>query len=262
MNFESYQRLEFLGDAVLDMVIVRLLESSSRGSTKSPGRMTSVKAALVNAHFLGFLCLDYGVESARVVGIEVITPGRWREKVASHTSRLWTLMRHTNSNIRASQAACEERYMAHRDAIREAFDTSTMYPWLPLARLNPDKFYSDIIESIIAAIFLDSGGNLVACEAFVARIGLVPYLTRVLTDEVDVRHPKSILSQLVGSERVSYNEKKLLGEHEDTGKQRYICTVAVGEVVTAESEVCFNREEAVLSATTKALEKYRLDMDE
>lgn len=35
-----------------------------------------------------------------------------------------------------------------------------MYPWGPLGRLRLNKFLSDILESILGAILLDSGGIL------------------------------------------------------------------------------------------------------
>jgi dsRNA-specific ribonuclease len=258
MKVESYQRLEFLGDAVLDMVIVRLLASLQPSTKISPGKMTSVKAALVNAHFLGFLCLDYGIELSRDIEHEAIIREYFKEKGAPQTLRLWKLMRYTNDKIRMSRAVCQERYTLHSEKIHHALETGTTYPWLPLAQLNPDKFYSDMIESIIGAIFLDSGGSLAACEAFVSRIGLVSYLKRVLADDVDVQHPKSVLGQLAGSETVSYNEKPILGRPEETDRKRFRCTVTVGEVVAAEAEDCLSREEAVLAATTKALENLKI----
>jgi dsRNA-specific ribonuclease len=72
-KIESYQRLEFLGDAVLDMLVVRLLASSQNATAVSAGKMTLIKAALVNTHFLGFLCLDYGVQSSVVDRIKETT---------------------------------------------------------------------------------------------------------------------------------------------------------------------------------------------
>ena len=54
---ESYQRLEFLGDAVLDMLVVAFL--AEHKPEQSQGRMTQIKAALVNVNLLGFLCLEF-----------------------------------------------------------------------------------------------------------------------------------------------------------------------------------------------------------
>lgn len=49
------------------------------------------------------------------------------------------------------------------------------YPRATLAQLGPPKHYSDLIESTIGAIFMDSGGCLDACEGL-ERISLLAYL--------------------------------------------------------------------------------------
>ena len=257
MKIQSYQRLEFLGDAVLDMLVVRLVASLQTNTALSPGKMTLIKAGLVNAQFLGFLCLDYGIDSTKVVAIEEVAPRHFRKRVASHKTRLWTLMRHTNENIKRSQDACMARYMAHRDSIHQALATGTAYPWLLLARLNTDKFYSDMIESITGAIFLDSNDDLAACEDFITRIGLVSYLKRILAEKVDMQHPKSILGQLAGTEGVSYDEKRFSKGSDDTERVRFTCTVAVGEIDIAVAEDCLSKEEAVLAAAIEAAEKIK-----
>ncbi|KAK0840352.1 Dicer-like protein 2, partial [Friedmanniomyces endolithicus] len=63
---DSYERLEFLGDAVLDMLVAEML--AEHIDRLSQGRMTQIKAALVNADFLGFLCFRLNsVESHRAI---------------------------------------------------------------------------------------------------------------------------------------------------------------------------------------------------
>ena len=56
----SYQRLEFLRDAVLDMIVASELFETAQKYT--PRDMTLAKAALVNASFLAFLCLEHSIE--------------------------------------------------------------------------------------------------------------------------------------------------------------------------------------------------------
>jgi dsRNA-specific ribonuclease len=166
-------------------------------------------------------------------------------------------MRHTNQDIKNSQVACEARYTAHRDSIHRALAAGMAFPWLPLARLNIDKFYSDMIESIIGAIFLDSEGSLAACEDFMTRIGLVSYLKRILAEAVDMQHPKSILGQLAGTEGVSYDEKRMPRGPDNLAREKYMCTVTVGEVDIAVAEDCISKEEAVLTAAVQAADKLR-----
>jgi len=57
----SYQRLEYLGDAVLDMLIVRKL-ASYNCPTLSRVQMHLIKSALVNVAFLAFLCMEMADE--------------------------------------------------------------------------------------------------------------------------------------------------------------------------------------------------------
>ena len=51
---ESYERLEFLGDAVLDYLVTAHIFSSSREDAK-PGQMTDCRSALVNNNLLAAL---------------------------------------------------------------------------------------------------------------------------------------------------------------------------------------------------------------
>lgn len=54
----SYQRLEFLGDSLLDMTAVRYL--ATKYPTKDPGWLTEHKMAMVSNKFLGALCVKLG----------------------------------------------------------------------------------------------------------------------------------------------------------------------------------------------------------
>lgn len=54
----SYQRLEFLGDSLLDMTAVRYL--AIYYPTKDPGWLTEHKMAMVSNKFLGALCVKLG----------------------------------------------------------------------------------------------------------------------------------------------------------------------------------------------------------
>ena len=54
---ESYERLEFLGDAVLDYLVTAHIFSSSSEDAK-PGQMTDCRSALVNNNLLAALVVD------------------------------------------------------------------------------------------------------------------------------------------------------------------------------------------------------------
>lgn len=53
----------------------------------------------------------------------------------------------------------------------------------------------------------------------------MPYLRRVLDNEIAVLHPKEELGQLADQDKVSY----VLGKEGEEGEERLTCTVIVGE---------------------------------
>ena len=186
------------------MLIVRFLTSCYKDYPLSQGRMTLIKAALVNADILGFLCLDFGIEE-ETVSIVQHPSGTFEEKMGAKKMNLWKYMRHSNRAIAEAQTACHARYVSLHSDITTLLRKGQTYPWVQLTQLNVDKFFSDIIESLIGAIFIDSAGSLPACEKFLERIGLMPYLRRVVSEPVNLKHPRAILEQLTGSESIGYN---------------------------------------------------------
>ena len=54
---ESYERLEFLGDAVLDYLVTAYIFTHSKGAM-DPGRMTDTRSAMVNNNTLAELVVD------------------------------------------------------------------------------------------------------------------------------------------------------------------------------------------------------------
>ena len=233
---DSYQRLEYLGDAILDVIIAHHM--AIRRDHLSPGRMTQLKAALVNARFLGFLCLDLrSCETHRAV--QTNTVGVTSETTGTRELHLVRYMRFASSDLAVAQQLGEERYALHRDSIRQELDSGRSYPWAELLRLRPEKFYSDIIESVLGAIYLDAGGNPTPCVAFVDRIGLQVYMDRLIKEKIDVLHPRERVQRWAGARRITYNVQ----QNQRNG--RYRCTLLMDDVNHAEVDECYDREEAI-----------------
>ena len=83
---------------------------------------------------------------------------------------------------------------------------------------------SDIVESLIGAIYIDTQGSLAACEAFLRHLGLMTYLQRVIDGDVALLHPKEELGQLANQSRVDYQ----LGKEVKDGEKRLRCNVVIG----------------------------------
>ncbi|KAJ5579499.1 uncharacterized protein N7459_005484 [Penicillium hispanicum] len=251
---QSYQRLEYLGDAVLDMVVVSVL--AAHPAQLSQGKMTLIKHAVVNANLMAFLCmkLSVGEETAKVVQTENGDPDLVPHFDEIH---LWRFLRFNGPAIPAARDACLEKYRALGEEITAALEHAPRYPWELLARLHADKFLSDIVESTLGAMFIDSRGNLDACSAFLERLGLLPYLRRILSDAVDVQHPRNTAQDLLKTvgclvfkpERI---EKK---GHNAT----YRCPAVVNKQEIALIEGCGSAEEAEVRVAHLVIDKVRAE---
>ncbi|KFZ01512.1 hypothetical protein V500_00727 [Pseudogymnoascus sp. VKM F-4518 (FW-2643)] len=138
----NYQRLEFLGDSLLDMACVNFL--FHRFPAKDPQWLTEHKMAMVSNQFLGALCV----------------------KLEFHTQLLQFNPIIQSSIIEYVCEVTEARQQAEQDAIRDgkrASDCARDY-WLHTKL--PPKCLPDIIEAYIGAIFVDSSFNYGEVERF------------------------------------------------------------------------------------------------
>lgn len=77
----------------------------------------------------------------------------------------------------------------------------------------------------IIQIYIDTHGSLSDCEGFLEHLGLMPYLRRILDNDIAVLHPKEELGHLADREKVRY----VLGKEGEDCDERLTCTVFVGE---------------------------------
>ena len=108
---------------------------------------------------------------------------------------LWQCLLHSSPRILDEQSETYERFRAMKEQIDQAFRTGYVYPWASLTNLRAPKFFGDIIESLIGAIYIDSDGNLGAVRQVLDRLGILSILHRIIRDEIDTRHPISRLQQ-------------------------------------------------------------------
>ena len=226
----TYQRLEFLGDSILDFLVV---ETMARHIHEIPHfTMHLIRAAVVNAHLLAFFCLGAGLEQDRGEVIADGTSGAVEIRTANKKTYLWQFMKHSSKlELLKAQEACAKRYYELHHATNEALDHGRSHPWCLLLDLNAEKFFSDMIESILGAIFIDSNGDLEACREFLSRLGLLRYLGRIMSENVDIMHPKERLGIVAGNSKVRYVSASKVVD----GVVQYCCSVFVNDEAKATS---------------------------
>ncbi|XP_022902072.1 endoribonuclease Dcr-1 [Onthophagus taurus] len=128
---DCYQRLEFLGDAVLDYLITRHLYEDSR--MHSPGALTDLRSALVNNTIFASLAVRHGFHKY----FRHLSPGL--HQVVERFVRL---------QEESGHALAEELYLLAEHECEEVEDVEV------------PKALGDVFESIAGAIYLDSGRSL------------------------------------------------------------------------------------------------------
>lgn len=163
------------------------------GKDYSPGHMHLRKSAVVNAHFLAYTCLQCSI------AVDVSMPGpngRGGISIQKNTSLvyLWQCLLHSSPRILDDLSHTFSRYEKSRREIEAALIEDKIFPWVALTRLQAPKLFSDMIESLLGAIYLDSNGSLEAVREVMRTLGIMPVLERIVKDDVDILHPVSRLS--------------------------------------------------------------------
>ena len=264
----SYQRLEFLGDAVLDIIVTRMIYAHDDPPLPTP-RMHLLRSAAVNADFLAYLALarsiDVPTTDVRLPTLPtspLSSPRKHRPKPGddpsseptlepsiTHSSKpinLLTLMRHSPSlALVTALSATTKRFESLRSTIDHALTSGTEYPWTALASFAPEKLVSDLVESVLGAIYTDSAGDMRACETWLENLGVLPWLRRALAEGVKVWHPKEEVgvlgSRLMRSEKGRGVEYLVSLEKGDAGEERVGVGDGLVEGEKAEDEVVGDR---------------------
>ncbi|KAG2030530.1 hypothetical protein BDR03DRAFT_1034923 [Suillus americanus] len=245
----SYERMEFLGDSVLDMVIAEYLYHYP-GKQFTPGQMHIRKSAVVNIHFLTYVCFKCSLEK------DASLPRPTRNGIVmdeeTQQIHLYQCLLHSSPIVFDQQRATLARYRKVKDEIEEALLRGPTFPWAALTRLQAPKFFSDMIESIIGAVYLDSRGNMDVVRQVLRKLGIMQQLERNLKDDVDVLHPLTRVHIWAARQ-----QKELTSVFkEERGHVTCTITVEGREPVqaTAEKRGRASQEEARFAAAEKAIQ--------
>ncbi|RKK58309.1 Dicer-like protein 2 [Fusarium oxysporum f. sp. cepae] len=240
MQEKSYEQLEFLGDAILDYIVVtKMFQHDPPIPT---GRLHMIKTAIVNGEFLSLVNL---VNSIQRKDLEVRPDGELVTKTTALP--LWKFMRFNSSEMANVMVETEEKFESMRRELVIALWGDGHYPWALLARLHPQKFYSDMFEALLGAVWVDSG-SIEECTRVLETFQVMDYLEFVIKEDIHVQHPKEELSKFADRQKMKYITT-LIEEPEP----RWSCGVTIGERLVGEVESSLNKVEAMTKAAENAI---------
>ncbi|KAI9476109.1 MAG: dicer-2 protein [Benjaminiella poitrasii] len=146
-----YQRLEFLGDAILDFLVIRYLYSKYPDA--DPGTITDLKDSCVNNHVLGIICIEVGLY----------------KHIIHYSGKLVRAIEQTVSEIDEAKQNGEAVGEYWRD-------------------FNIPKVLSDVVESMLGATFVDAGFRLEPVEVLFEK-WFLPIFNNHVTPELIKIHP-------------------------------------------------------------------------
>ena len=161
-------------------------------------------------------------------------------------------MRYESKDLGEALDACNARYRGLRGRLQQQMQSGRSYPWVTLAELQPEGFYSDLVQSVIGAIYVDSGEDWSACQQFIETIGISSYIQRMVRSDYDVAHPRSALQQLAPLAEVR-------SQRSSDGSFR--CEVTVDEVEIASAESYKSRDEASIVDSYRAVQMLAIGRD-
>ncbi|KAJ7699997.1 hypothetical protein B0H17DRAFT_1196016 [Mycena rosella] len=196
----SYERLEFIGDAILDFLVIRHI--FERDSKLTPGGLTLLKGAMVSNSALGAVCISSGLHKHLLLAPRILS------SVTEYSNQL-----------KVTQT--EEYEMARVE------NRSPGQYW---HELEPPKVLSDVVESVIGAIYISDNFTAVGVEAFFDAV-LKPFYDKHITLKTLAHHPTKTLFELIQAQRCQKFEILKEKTADET-----CCHVLVHDVILASGE--------------------------
>lgn len=169
----SYQRLEFLGDSLLDMACVNFL--FHRFPTKDPQWLTEHKMAMVSNQFLGALCVSLGFHTHLL-----LFNAGFQKQITDYVTDI-----------------TEARKQAEEDALRAGKVTNDCARDYWISVRQPPKCLPDIVEAYIGAIFVDSEYNYNEVEHFFTTHIQWYFEDMSIYDSYANKHPTTFLTKFL-----------------------------------------------------------------
>jgi len=227
----SYQRLEFLGDALLDMACVNFLFYNF--PDRDPQWLTEHKMAMVSNQFLGALCVSLGFHAHLL-----LFNAGFQKQIADYVTDI-----------------TEARIQAEEDAIRSGKTSKECSPDYWISVRQPPKCLPDIVEAYVGAIFVDSEYNYSEVERFFDEHIKWYFADMNIYDTFANKHPTTFLTKFLqvnmGCMDWSIMSREIPSL--DGGKPSIMAIVMVHDQVVADETAESGRYSKV-GAAKKALE--------
>ncbi|KAI1470586.1 uncharacterized protein F4812DRAFT_469152 [Daldinia caldariorum] len=203
----NYQRLEFLGDALLDMICVDFL--FHRYPNADPQWLTEHKMAMVSNQFLGCLCVSLGLQTHMLS----VSGGLQRE-ITEYVAVI----------TEAQRIAEEEAESANLGRASYAKNF-----WVEVQK--PPKSLPDIVEAYVGALFVDSKYDYSQVQRFF-NTHMRPYFEDMhIYDTFANRHPVTFLANMLQLHFHCANWRLMIeeisGESSPLGHAQVLCGVII-----------------------------------
>ncbi|KAK0212596.1 hypothetical protein DFS33DRAFT_1248292 [Desarmillaria ectypa] len=193
-----YERFEFVGDAVLDFLVVRHIFSRNQGL--SPGALTLLKGAMVSNRALAALCVCSGLH----------------QHLLFQSTELALCISNYEKEVKRKQS---EEYTAAQKEGRAPGQF-----WFDI---DPPKPLSDVVESIMGAMCISDDFQPDGVEAIFINL-VQPFYDRHITLQTLSHHPTKVLLELLQASGCQDFE---ISKEDDNGDVQ--CSVLVHDIVLA-----------------------------
>ncbi|TPX55092.1 hypothetical protein PhCBS80983_g05612 [Powellomyces hirtus] len=182
LSVQSYQRLEYLGDAILGMLAVR--HFFYKYPNLPPGRLTDLKDAAVNNAFLACISANLGLHYY----IDRFSAAMDQD-IADYCTELYEEAQRHEASASAREELLErsKQYIEakrERNQLQRQLEAEMQY-WI---NLETPKALSDVFEAILGAVFVDNNFDHDSVWNFLRRNWL-PWVDKYVQPHVVGRHP-------------------------------------------------------------------------
>ncbi|OCH93588.1 ribonuclease III [Obba rivulosa] len=166
----NYDRLEFLGDAILDFLVIRYVYE--RHHHLSSGGLTLLKVAMVSNHVLAAFCVSCG---------------------------LWRYALHASPDYAIAIQAYVEQINIARDREERLAASEGRLPGQYWHEIEPPKILPDVVEAVLGALYVSDGFSEANIVNFFDNV-FRPFYDRHIRLQTLSQHPKKTLFELMQAE--------------------------------------------------------------